>query len=157
MNEGIVQTCARALLLRPDQRVLLMEVVGSRGTLWITPGGRVEEGESLTEAVARELYEELGLEDAVPDAEIWLRRASLTEAGADGFELEHIFLVRTEAFEPQPADLDDAEAQRFVRFRWWSVEEVEASEEAFAPLQMGRLLRQLIAGGPPDHPIETGP
>ncbi|MDJ0976549.1 MAG: NUDIX domain-containing protein [Planctomycetota bacterium] len=151
------QRCARALLLSPDARVLLMEVVGSAGTLWITPGGRLEEGETLTEALARELHEELGLKDVVPDAEIWLRVGSLMGPGGDGFELEHIFLVRTETFEPQPANLDDAEAQRFVRFHWWSVEEIEDADDAFAPFQMGRLLRQLIEEGPPAHPIETGP
>lgn len=53
---------ARAVLLTPENRVLLMEIVhpddGHR--FWITPGGGLEPGESKAEGLLREMKEELG-------------------------------------------------------------------------------------------------
>lgn len=52
-----IQVSARALVVK-DRRLLL---VGHSPEYWYTPGGRLEPGESLTDCIAREVFEETGL------------------------------------------------------------------------------------------------
>ena len=54
-------------LLRWQDRVLLCrhEKAG-RGEYWLLPGGGVNSGESLVDALHRELREEVGIEDEIP-------------------------------------------------------------------------------------------
>ena len=54
-------------VLRWEDRVLLCrhEKPG-RGDYWLLPGGGVNSGESLTDALHRELREEVGIEDEIP-------------------------------------------------------------------------------------------
>jgi len=54
-------------VLRWQDRVLLCrhEKPG-RGDYWLLPGGGVNSGESLTDALHRELREEVGIEDEIP-------------------------------------------------------------------------------------------
>ncbi|MCY0879780.1 MAG: NUDIX domain-containing protein [Firmicutes bacterium] len=50
------------IVVRPDHRVLMIQRAGqTMKGLWAFPGGRLEWGESLREAVQRELREETGL------------------------------------------------------------------------------------------------
>jgi 8-oxo-dGTP pyrophosphatase MutT (NUDIX family) len=53
-------TRVRAVLLCGDE-VLLVKHIGK--SYWNLPSGKVEEGESLYEALRRELHEELGIKD----------------------------------------------------------------------------------------------
>ena len=40
--------------------------------------------------------------------------------------------------------------------RWWTVDEIEQSEDEFAPRAIAKHLRALIANGPPDEPVDVG-
>ena len=55
-----MQQCARGVLLTETGLVFLMKVTGAAGEIWITPGGRIRQGESPAEAAIREVREETG-------------------------------------------------------------------------------------------------
>lgn len=40
--------------------------------------------------------------------------------------------------------------------RWWTVEEIGTSDEMFAPHDLGRLVTEIIADGPPAQPLTVG-
>lgn len=67
---------AAALIFR-ERRILLTQRSPSRdyGWAWESPGGKLEPGESLVEALARELHEELGVtcdESQLRQSKPWL-------------------------------------------------------------------------------------
>lgn len=53
------QVAVKAVILNPDNKALIMNEKGR----WQAPGGRLEPGEQLKEGLAREVYEETGIED----------------------------------------------------------------------------------------------
>ena len=43
-----------------------------------------------------------------------------------------------------------------VEFRWWTLPELEATDEEMWPHSLPRLVRDLIESGPPPEPIDAG-
>lgn len=148
----------RALVLDTDHRVLLVRYETSDGTIWATPGGGIDPGESPREALTRELHEELGLADPDIGPHVWTRRHhfELSYPEFDGQD-EFVYLVRCEPFDPIPTQTEEELAREGVReMRWWSLEEMRVSELLFAPRRLGDILENLIADGPPSEPFDSG-
>jgi 8-oxo-dGTP pyrophosphatase MutT (NUDIX family) len=155
---------ARVLLVDEDDRVLLLfnrNSVVPGADSYYTVGGRVEAGESLAEAAARELFEETGLRVA-PEAlgTVVCRREGpmrLT-AGADTGVLvhaeEHYFFLRTNRFEPDFSGLEEGERREILHGAWLSVADLDATDATVFPIGLSGLLKRLFTEEPPATPIE---
>jgi ADP-ribose pyrophosphatase YjhB (NUDIX family) len=99
---AVVREAARALILDPDDRLLLVRFVHPQTgeEFWTTPGGGLDPGEGLEDGLRRELREETGLEDPEIGPVIWTRREVFEWAGETLDQRERIVLVRAPRFEP---------------------------------------------------------
>jgi 8-oxo-dGTP diphosphatase len=109
------ELCVGAVVVTDGQLLLIRRGHGPAAGEWSVPGGRVEGGELLAEAVVRELREETGLEGVCGDLLGWAERVD-DEGGP------HFVILDFEAFvldptEPRAGD-DAAEAA------WVALDEV---------------------------------
>jgi 8-oxo-dGTP diphosphatase len=68
------QVCVGAVALDDDRLLLIRRGTEPSRGRWSVPGGRVEGGETLAEAVVRELREEAGLEGVCGELVGWVER-----------------------------------------------------------------------------------
>ena len=98
-----LRDAVRAVVVDPDERVLLVRFEFPNWTGWATPGGGVDPGETDAEALRRELEEEVGLDASELGPLVWMR-THLFELGIDwDGQVERYYLVRAPAFEPVPS------------------------------------------------------
>ena len=157
-----IREAVRALVIDPDQRVLLVRFEFPNVSVWGTPGGGVEPEEESEQALRRELREELGLTDVVIGRHIWERTQIIPFLSGlwDG-QHDRYFVVETDAFEPAP-DLtwEQLNAEYLFEMRWWTADELEEFESTkecfFAPRRLPELYRSLLTDGEPESLIDTG-
>jgi 8-oxo-dGTP diphosphatase len=68
------EVCIGAIAVEADQLLLIRRGHGPAAGEWAVPGGRVERGETLAEAVVRELAEETGLEGVCDEFVGWVEK-----------------------------------------------------------------------------------
>jgi G:T/U-mismatch repair DNA glycosylase/ADP-ribose pyrophosphatase YjhB (NUDIX family) len=152
-----LRRAARALVVDPSDRVLLVRFQWPDQSVWAPPGGGLEPRETEEEAIARELAEECGLRGATLGPCLWTRKHWFPEMAGWGGQAERIFLVRTAAFDPAPEwSAEQLAAEHVAELRWWTQDELRGATETFAPRRLPELVRDLVESGAPSEPIDAG-
>jgi ADP-ribose pyrophosphatase YjhB (NUDIX family) len=150
---------ARAVVLDPADRILLVRFEFPQRVVWACPGGGLEPGETHERAVVRELVEEIGLEEVAIGPCVWTREHVIPflDGKWDG-QVERFYLVRTDAFEPAPRFTPEQLAAEYVTAeRWWTQAELGSSPTVtFAPRRLPELVAALLRDGPPHSPVDAG-
>ena len=130
-----VTNIVNALLLQRGKVLLAKRSVGRKTYpgCWSFPGGHVEKGETLNDALARELHEEVGL---IP--RVYKRIGSVAEPNpdADGQVIYHMYVVTAwEGGEPRIVGDEHSE------LRWFMIEAASALEDLALPEYVAILSR----------------
>lgn len=103
------EVCVGAVVVEDDRLLLIRRGRGPAQGEWSVPGGRVEAGELLAEAVVRELAEETGLEGVCGELIGWVERL-----GEDHHFVILDFAVTILDPEAEPVAGDDATEAAWV-------------------------------------------
>lgn len=157
----IERAAARVLLIDGDCVLLLQGVDPSRPgatAWWFTPGGGVDDGESIETAAVREVAEETGLrlEPEQLGPVVATRVAEFAFDGRSFRQRESFFAVRVEPFTPHAAGWDDVEQRALLGHRWWSVDDLATTAETVYPAELLDLLRAVLAGALAEPMVLSG-
>lgn len=140
---------ARLLVLDPADRVLLFQFAHRGGALdgvsyWATPGGGVEQGESVAAAAIRELREETGIDIVTIGTPVARRQqVFLVDSGEYVRDDEFYFVVRVRDTAVSCAGWTDYERHCMNDHRWWSAFDLAQTTETVWPQDLSRLLAAL--------------
>jgi len=132
---------ARLVLIDGAERVLLFRHAESSGReFWATPGGGLEGSETLEQAARREAAEELGVRQ-VNLRELWGGRAEFSIGTRQIVQEETFFLLDGHWIE-SGEDVEAVHRREGIReTRWWSLAEIETTEELVFPSDLASQLR----------------
>jgi ADP-ribose pyrophosphatase YjhB (NUDIX family) len=152
-----IRPATRALVIDQFEQVLLVRFEFEFGTRWALPGGGIDAGETVVEALRRELREEVGLVDPDIGPLLWNRVHHIPILGTD-FEGQHeqVHLVRCAHFTPAPMfSWEELNAERMFEIRWWTLAELATSETVLAPSNLAELAAAVVRDGPPETPWDA--
>jgi TDG/mug DNA glycosylase family protein len=152
--DPVPRAAVRALVVDAAQRILLMrwEHPVTRESWWIAPGGGVDADEDEEATLRRELVEETGLRPVELGPVVWVREHVLPLDATIVRQRDRFHLVRVDRQEVEPTI--DLRTENVHGHRWWTLDELDATDERVAPPSLAPGLRALLRDGPPLEPLE---
>ena len=137
------------LLVDGAERVLLFHGVDParrEHRYWFTPGGGLAAGEAAPVGAARELAEETGLVRAAAELgrAVWRETTEFSFDGAWYRQEQEFFLLGVPSWTVDTGGFDGIERDSIIDHRWWSIEELERTEELYYPGELPAVLRQVL-------------
>jgi len=139
---------ARIVLHDRDGHFLLLlthfDAVVGLPPRWITPGGGIDDGESVLDAAVRELREETGrivepteLGDVIAEVPGWWDWAD-----GERFHsyVDHFYALGVDRFEPDTTGWTDSERHDVLDMRWWTMDEIVAEQPFLGPPSLTSVL-----------------
>jgi len=113
---------------------------------WFTVGGGADPGETLAEAAARELFEEVGIaaDPAALGQPVWSRTTKFSFDGTRYQQEEEYFLLRVSSTEVSFDGMDADERDTVIEHRWLTAADLESLTVPFFPPGLPVLLRGLL-------------
>jgi 8-oxo-dGTP pyrophosphatase MutT (NUDIX family) len=141
MQPGQHRATSRVILHNENQEIFLLKThfdpeVGLPPR-WITPGGGIDEGETILEAAVRELREETGIRvspEALGDL-IWTSQGRWDWSDGQNHNTftDHFYKLQVSAFELDVSGWTEDERRDVLEFRWWSAADLIETEEFIGP------------------------
>jgi 8-oxo-dGTP pyrophosphatase MutT (NUDIX family) len=142
------RTAVRVLLVSSADRLLLFrgwDPAEPSVLYWFTPGGGLDPGETSAQGAARELHEETGLRLSPAELGDPVHR-EITEFSFNGVPYrqdQEFFLVRVGQWTVDTSGFDQWENETIDHHHWWSVPELERTEELYFPRDQIQVLKRL--------------
>ena len=154
-----IRKSSRAIVLNRQNQIFLFrytfDFFAEEESIWITPGGGLDEGESFEEALKRELFEEMGIALTESAPFVFYRNPLYKLQNGETVQSEERFYL---------VDCDDktfsydgwteSENKRMTAGKWWSLEEIRQSEEKFFSEDVVEILERLSNGDVPKEAEE---
>ena len=141
-----LRRAGRVIVLDPQDRVLLFRYDDGPpdGRHWATPGGGLNDGEDYPAGARRELAEETGWTDVPVGREVYEWTRVMEHSDAIVRQHERFFLARVDVGERGLGEVADMHvSDGIAALRWWTLAELDATDEAVWPPGLAGLIRRL--------------
>jgi 8-oxo-dGTP diphosphatase len=149
----LVNKLKRVLMIKIETEFPIIPDRPESTVRWITPGGGVEPGESFEQALIREAREEVGINLVDCGTCVWTEQP-VREIYGELIQLNMRYhFVCIDEHQVEPSNLTQEEVDVFREFRWWSLDEMLATDEILFPPGLPELLAPLVRGDIPSEPV----